>query len=97
MLYEVITTSFGILPIPDHAFFEDAIFQRQVRHDLLQIAHLALQAAYFPGRCLALGIAGEPPLASFQELLRPGVIEPLGNPLTRITSYNVCYTKLLRY
>jgi len=67
---------------PDHAFFQNAVLKGQVRHNLLEIAHLTLQACHFARRRLALGVAGQSLLAGFEELLRPGVIKTLGDPLT---------------
>jgi hypothetical protein len=69
------------LPIPDRAFFEQAVLERDLGQGLLQLASLRpeafdLLAGGFPRR-----IAGQPLLASLQELLRPAVIEVLVNAL----------------
>src|SRR5215813_12816826 len=71
--------SFAVLPIRDHAFFEQAVFQRDLGQGLLELAglgpeYLDLIGGGFPG-----GIAGEPLLTGFEELLRPAIIEVLGD------------------
>jgi len=66
-----------VVPIRDHAFFEQAVLQQNIRQSFLESAHLAAQVLNLAGGCLALGIARQPLLAGFQELLRPLVIEAL--------------------
>ena len=68
-----------VAPIPDHAFFEQAQFERLLGDDFLQLLGLALEILDLVAGRGPRGVAGEPPLAGFQELLRPAVIEALGN------------------
>ena len=42
-------TSFDIFPIPEHAFFEEAEFQRLLGNDLLEIACLTGQVFHLVG------------------------------------------------
>jgi len=74
-------TSCLLAPIPDHAFFEQAVVQRQLGHDLLEGQSLTAQALDFIGCRLAGGIARQALLARLQELLRPAIIEVLVDPL----------------
>src|SRR6188472_3845139 len=60
--------------------FEQAIFQRQVGNGLLQGTRLAAKVLHFAARSSACSVARQPPLAGFQEFLRPGVVEALCNP-----------------
>src|SRR6476620_11233126 len=71
-----------VLPIPDHVFFEQTVFERQFSDDLLQCAGLAAQVLYLVRGCCAGRIAGEPLLPGLKEVLRPAVIEVLDDPLT---------------
>ncbi len=63
--------SFLVVPIRDHAFFEQAVFQGQVGHNLLQVTHLPAQVCNLAGSGLTVGIAGELAPAGLEELLRP--------------------------
>jgi hypothetical protein len=74
-------TSYDILPIRDHAFFEQAVFQRRLGQRLLELARLDPQRLHLLGSGLARRVAGEPPLTGLQELLRPAVIHTLRNAL----------------
>ena len=47
---------------------------------LLEVAHLVAQVLDLTRRRLACGIARKPLLASLEELLRPAVIQTLGDP-----------------
>ena len=69
-------------PIPDHAFFEQAVLQAQLRHQLFQALRLAAQPVDLVARRLTLGVSGQALLAGFQEFLRPAVIKALGEALT---------------
>src|SRR5271169_2385397 len=67
-------------PIPDHAFFEQTQFERLFGDDLLEVLGLTAQALdLIRGRCTGR-ITGKPALAGLQELLRPTVIQALGDP-----------------
>jgi len=68
-------------PIPDHAFFEQAVLKGQVGHNLLQGDGLPAQILHLVRRGSARRITGEPLLAGFQELLRPAVIHRRGDAL----------------
>ena len=64
-----------------HAFFEQAVLEGEVSDRLLERAHLVAQVLHFARGGLPRRVARKPALASFQELLRPAVVEALGNPL----------------
>jgi hypothetical protein len=71
-------TSFPVLPIPDHAFFEQAVFQREVRDGLLERGGLSPKALHLGAGRLTGSIAGQTPSPGFEELLGPGIIQALG-------------------
>src|SRR3546814_12898917 len=73
-------TSFVVAPIRDHAFFEQAVFECQVGHAFLQGAGFAAQVVHLAGGRGPGGVPSETALASFHELLRPGVIQALRDP-----------------
>jgi hypothetical protein len=70
-----------VVPIRDHAFFEQPVLEQDVGQRLLEGAHLSAQLLDLAGRRLAFGVTRQPLLAGFQELLRPFVIEALRDPL----------------
>ena len=73
--------SFVELPIPDHAFFEQPVLKGQFGDHLLQGGRFRPQIFDF-GRCrLACRVACKTVLAGLQELLRPGIVQALSNPL----------------
>src|SRR5690606_16475062 len=72
--------SFVVAPIRDHAFFKQAVLEGQVGHAFLQRTGFPAQILDLAGGCGTGGIAGEPALARFHELLRPGVVQALGDP-----------------
>jgi len=61
--------SFGILPIRDHAFFEQTQFQRLFGNDFLKLARFAPEFLHFAGIGCPCRISGQPPLACFEEFL----------------------------
>ena len=61
--------------------FEQAVFQGQLGHDLLQHLCLAAQLLHFIGGRRARRVTGQPALARVEEFLRPGVIHRRGDPL----------------
>ena len=71
-----------VSPIRDHAFFEQTEFERLLGHDFLQLLGLALEILDLIAGRRSGRVAGEPPLASFEEFLGPAVVEPLGNAFT---------------
>src|SRR3954453_18447903 len=68
-------------PIPDHAFFEQAVLEGQVGHDLLQGGGLPTQVLHLVRRGSPRRVAGEPLLARLQEVLRPAIIHRRGDAL----------------
>src|ERR1700732_4961901 len=75
-----------VLPIPDHVFFEQTVFERQFSHDLFQCAGLATQVLHLVRGCCAGRIAGEPLLPGLKEVFRPAVIQILDDPSRRHSS-----------
>src|SRR4030088_636301 len=71
--------SCDILPIRDHAFFEQAVLQRRLGQRLLELARLCPQSFHLVGGGLTGRGAGETPLPRVQELLLPAVIHALRN------------------
>src|SRR4029077_7058312 len=71
-----------VLPISDHVFFEQTVFEGQVSDDPLQGAGLAAQVLYLVRGCCAGRIAGEPLLPGLKEVFRPAVIQILDDPFT---------------
>jgi hypothetical protein len=74
-------TSFAVLPIRDHAFFEQAVLEGDLGQCLLELAGFGTQRLDLIGRRLTSGVAGKPLLASLKELLGPAVIKILGDAL----------------
>ena len=72
-------TSCFVSPIRDHAFFEQAQLERLLGNDLFQLLGLALEVLDLAAGRSAGRVAGEPALAGFEELLRPTVVEALGD------------------
>src|SRR3954453_17057424 len=68
-------------PIPDHAFFEQAVLEGQVGHDLLQGGGLPTQVLHLVRRGSPRRVAGEPLLARLEEVLRPAIIHRRGDAL----------------
>src|SRR5437764_504652 len=68
-----------VSPIPGHAFFQKAVFQGEVGYDLLQSLGLAPQVLDLVRGRRASRVAGEPLLASLEELLRPAVVHGGGD------------------
>src|SRR5215207_6606029 len=73
-------------PIPDHAFFEQAVLEGQVGHDLLQGGGLPTQLLHLVRRGSPRRVAGEPRLARLKEVLRPAIIHRRGMPSRRHSS-----------
>src|SRR5665811_778139 len=68
-------------PHPQSYFFKQAQFQGLLGDDFLQRPGFLSQIPDLAAGRRTRGIAGQPPLAGFQELLRPVVVEALGNAL----------------
>ena len=75
----MLDTSCVAVPIRDHAFFEQTVFQRQVRNTFLERSGLAAQFLDLVGGGSTGCIASKPTLSRFHELLGPRVIEALSN------------------
>ena len=71
--------SFDILPIRDHAFFEQAVLEGDLGQRLLELTGFGTERLDFIGGRLACGVTGEPLLAGFEKLFRPSVVEVLGD------------------
>src|SRR3981081_1060880 len=82
--------SCDILPIRDHAFFEQAVLQRRLGQRLLELARLCPQSFHLVGGGLTGRVAGETPLARFQELLRPLPSTPSPSRNTCSAQYLLC-------
>src|SRR5215475_10664484 len=73
-------TSGSVLPIPENAFFEQAVFNQDLSQGLLELARLSLELLDLVRGGLTRRVAGEPFLARLQELLRPTVVQVLIDP-----------------
>src|SRR5690349_4411713 len=71
--------SFAVLPIRDHAFFEQAVLKRDLGQGFLKLTSLSSERLDLIGGRLTGGITGKALLAGFEELLGPAVIEVLGD------------------
>jgi hypothetical protein len=74
------STSCDVLPIRDHAFFEQAVLEGDLGQRLLELTGFGAERLDLVGRRLANGVAGQPLLAGLEELLGPSVVEVLGDP-----------------
>src|SRR3990170_2740206 len=72
-------TSFAVLPIRDHAFFEQPVVEGDLGEGLLELTSFGAQRLDLIGGRLTGGIAGEALLTGLEELLGPSVIEVLGD------------------
>src|SRR3974390_104703 len=77
----MLDTSCLVLPIPAHAFFEQAVLQGEIGHHLLQGGGFTTKLLPLAGRRGAGSVARQPALARLQELLRPAIIHRGGNAL----------------
>jgi hypothetical protein len=57
-----------VSPIPDHAFFEQPVFEGEVSHDLFQRLRLAAEILHLVRGRGARCVARQPPFAGLQEL-----------------------------
>ena len=71
-------SSFVVAPQPRACFFKQAVFQRELGDQLLQIAHIVAQALNLACVGLPLRVACQAPFANFQKVLRSAVIQTLG-------------------
>src|SRR6056297_466724 len=72
-------TSCLVLPIPDHAFFEQTVFQSQISNDFLECGRFRAQLLDLRRCRLAGSIPRKALLARFEEFLRPSVIQALAD------------------
>ena len=72
-------TSFVFAPIRDHAFFKQAVLKGQVGNAFLQRAGLAAQVLHLAAGRSTGSVARQAALARFYELLRPHIIQALGD------------------
>ena len=70
-------TSFDVLPICNHAFFEQPVLQRDLGQRLLELPRFNSQILDFILGRFAHGIAGEPFLAGFEEVFGPAIVKVL--------------------
>src|ERR1700758_3998658 len=70
-----------VSPIPDHAFFEQSVFEGEVSDPLLQSLCLAAEILPLVGGRSARRVAGKPSLAGLKELLRPAIVHRRGDAL----------------
>src|SRR3954454_1861516 len=68
-------------PPPRSCFFEQAVLQDEIGHDLLQRARLAAQVSHLVRSRRAGRVAGQSLLAGLQELLGPAVVHRAGDTL----------------
>ena len=61
--------SFVVSPIPDHAFFEQPVLERQARYGFLESGRLRPQVLHLWAGRLAGRVASQPALARLEELL----------------------------
>src|SRR5215471_6201999 len=73
-------TSCSVLPIPENAFFEQAVFDQDLSQGLLELARLRLELLDLVRGRLTRRVAGEPFLTRLQKLLRPTVVQVLIDP-----------------
>src|SRR4051794_39051451 len=71
--------SFFVAPIRDHAYFEQPVLERKVRNAFLQRARLAAQILHLVGGGGTGGVTSQPALAGLHKLLRPGIVQALGD------------------
>ena len=64
-----------------HTFFQQAVLQNEIGHDLLQRTRLATQLLDLVGGRGTGRVAGQPLLAGLQELLGPAVVHRAGDAL----------------
>jgi len=69
-----------VLPIPENAFFEQAVFDQDLSQGLLELARLSLELLDLVRGRLTRRVASEPFLTRLQKLLRPTVIQVLIDP-----------------
>ena len=68
-----------VSPIPEHTFFEKTQFECLLSNNFLQVVRFTAQQLDLIRSRSTRSITGQPFLASLKELLRPGVVQALGN------------------
>jgi hypothetical protein len=74
--------SFVVSPIRDHACFKKPQFQGLLGNNFFQLTRFTAKGGHLTRGSRTSRITGKPPLASFQKLLRPFIIDALGNAFT---------------
>jgi hypothetical protein len=74
--------SFVAAPIAQHAFFEQPEFKRLFRYYFLQVTGFAAQVLHLVSVRRTCCIARKASFSGFHEVLRPFVVDALGNALT---------------
>src|SRR6516162_2094901 len=75
----MLSISCVVSPIPDHAFFEQSVFEGEVGDDLLQGLRLSAEILHLVGSRSPRRVAGKPSLAGLQELFRPAIVHRRGD------------------
>ena len=71
--------SFFVVPIRDHAFFEQAVLKGQLSQTLFQLSRFRTQGFNFRAIGLAGNIPREPLLTGFKEVIGPFIVKALGD------------------
>src|SRR5210317_1232373 len=85
-----------VLPIPEHAFFEQAVFHVHFSDYLLERRRFRAQLLDLRRGRLAGRIPGQALLARFKEFLRPRIIQALADALTAAESGNAFFAPQAR-
>ena len=72
-----------VVPIRDHAFFEQPVLEGEVDNRLLKSRSLGTQLLNLGAGRLTRGITRQPFLPGLQELFRPGIVQAGGNSIAR--------------
>ena len=96
MLYEVITEA--LEELSNGKTFEDnaEIIENDLKNRVLVSHNIPFDLSFIRSEFNALNVRYNPETFCTMETMTPLCNLSRKDPLTRITSYNVCYTKLLR-
>ena len=90
--------SLVISPIRDHAFFKQPEFQGLLSNDLFQLTRFLAKGFHLPRGSRTGRITGKPTLAGLKELLRPFIIDALGDALAPAQLSDALFaTKTFKY